>query len=617
LNGITGELKMDTIAKWKVLLTMAAVGWILQGPALAQTGDNANRMAEIVVTAKPLSGSEAAGTVHRITAKQIREQGANTLDEALEMVPGVIVREGPEGTPRIDIRGFRTRHVQLFINGIPIRETFDDQFDPTTIPVENIAEIKVTTGGGSVLYGQGGNGGAIDIITKKGVQGVQGAISAEAGTGERYIGRGSVGAANDKVDAFVSASYYDRDHFNTPRLHDTFEGASHERLNSDRTRYSFFGNLGYHISDKTQLGVTVSHDRGENGKPPVLDPVDPADPFAKKTKYERIDDLNNTLLQVALAGDPEGPFQYRAWVYYNQLFQEDNGYDTPTSNDPDTWTQIAKGAFHDKTDTRIKGISTQLKYQVGKAGTATLGLNGEKDSWELDGFSINNSGNQVVKDDKREVSFCSAALEYEHNFSDRLGGVVGYSRQFMNKDQVGDEDDFTYLIGAFWKVTDSTLLRANHARKVRFPSIKQLYDGSSANPDLNPEVTMHCESKFPGTVFQGDRNRLDHPCHRSCHAADCLCVPVYRRQIRQCDPGRASIPARPHPDRRGQLCLRFRPDDLCRLETRGRSVLLRQHRNPEERAGWLHGGQPKIEPEIGRQWFQPLRRRRKPARRGI
>jgi vitamin B12 transporter len=484
---------MDTIAKWKVLLTMVAVGCILQGPALAQTGDNANRMAEIVVTAKPLSGSEAAGTVHRITAKQIREQGANTLDEALEMVPGVIVREGPEGTPRIDIRGFRTRHVQLFINGIPIRETFDDQFDPTTIPVENIAEIKVTTGGGSVLYGQGGNGGAIDIITKKGVQGVQGAISAEAGTGERYIGRGSVGAANDKVDAFVSASYYDRDHFNTPRLHDTFEGASHERLNSDRTRYSFFGNLGYHISDKTQLGVTVSHDRGENGKPPVLDPVDPADPFAKKTKYERIDDLNNTLLQVALAGDPEGPFQYRAWVYYNQLFQEDNGYDTPTSNDPDTWTQIAKGAFHDKTDTRIKGISTQLKYQVGKAGTATLGLNGEKDSWELDGFSINNSGNQVVKDDKREVSFCSAALEYEHNFSDRLGGVVGYSRQFMNKDQVGDEDDFTYLIGAFWKVTDSTLLRANHARKVRFPSIKQLYDGSSANPDLNPEVTMHYE----------------------------------------------------------------------------------------------------------------------------
>jgi vitamin B12 transporter len=485
---------MHNLMKWKAILTIVTVGWILQSPALAQTEDNANRMAEIVVTARPLSGSEATGTVHRITAEQIREQGANTLDEALEMVPGVIVREGPEGTPRIDIRGFRTRHVQLFINGIPIRETFDDQFDPTTIPIEYIAEIKVTTGGGSVLYGQGGNGGAIDIITKKGVKGVQGSISAEAGTGERYIGRGAVGAANDKINVFAAASYYDRDHFNTPGKHDTFDGLTDERLNSDRQRTSFFGNMGYHLSDTTQLGLTVSHDSGENGKPPVLEPVG-SDPFAKNPKYERTDNLDNTLMQVALSGDPEGPVQYRVWGYYNQRFQDDNRYDnTMTSNDPDTWTQVRRNASQQKSDTRIQGISTQVKYLVGSAGTATLGLNGEKDSWEADGFTVtNNSGAREAIDDKREVKFYSAALEYEHNFTDRTGGVIGYSQQFMNKDEGSDESDFTYLIGAFWEVTGSTRLRANHARKIRFPSIKQLYDGTAGNLDLNTEVTYHYE----------------------------------------------------------------------------------------------------------------------------
>ena len=210
--------------KWRGFLIVAAMGLILQGQALAQTEDNANRMAEIVVTAKPLSGSEAAGTVHRITAAQISQQGANTLDEALEMVPGIIVREGPEGTPRIDIRGFRTRHVQLFINGIPIRETFDDQFDPTTIPVENIAEIKVTTGGGSVLYGQGGNGGAIDIITKKGVKGVQGSVSAEGGTGERYIGRGTV-IINLALSRPTGSGYYS-DRLYSQNLRDSNSRAS-------------------------------------------------------------------------------------------------------------------------------------------------------------------------------------------------------------------------------------------------------------------------------------------------------------------------------------------------------------------------------------------------------
>ncbi len=103
--------------------------------------------------------------------REIQERGARTLDEALTLVPGLFVRTGGEGSPRIDIRGFRTRHVQLLLDGIPINSTFDGQFDPSTIGVENIAAIKVTTGGGSVLYGEGGNGGVINIITKKGPAG--------------------------------------------------------------------------------------------------------------------------------------------------------------------------------------------------------------------------------------------------------------------------------------------------------------------------------------------------------------------------------------------------------------------------------------------------------------
>ena len=485
--------------KLEVVLAMVVIGWAFQGEALAQSEQDANRMAEIVVSATPLSGSEAAGTVHRITAEQIRQQGAQTLDEALQLVPGITIREGAEGTPRIDIRGFRTRHVQLFINGIPIRETFDDQFDPTTIPTEYIAEIKVTTGGGSVLYGQGGNGGAIDIITKKGHKGVRGSVAAEAGQGEHYIGRGAVGAGNDKLDVFAAVTYNDRDHYTTADKFQTPQGLSDTRLNSDRRRASFFGNAGYRLSEHTQLGVTAIHVSGENGKPPVTN-YDPADPFTKRAKYERTEDLDNSLFQVALTAAPDGPASFRIWGYYNQSRQKDNGYDDPFStstatNDPDTWTQIRRNAYHEDTDTRILGVNTQFKYLVGKAGAATLGLNAEKDTWKADGYTVtNNSGAQAPIDDKRELNFYSAALEYEHHFSDRLGGVIGYGRHFMIKDEGPDENDFSYLVGAFFDLTDTTLLRVNHARKVRFPSIKQLYDGSSKNPDLAPETTYHYEA---------------------------------------------------------------------------------------------------------------------------
>lgn len=488
---------------WQSVFAMMVIGWVFCGSAQAE--ENANRMTEIVVGAKPISGSEATGTVQRITAEQIRQQGADTLDEALQLIPGVTIREGAEGTPRIDIRGFRTRHVQLFINGIPIRETFDDQFDPTTIPVEYIAEIKVTTGGGSVLYGQGGNGGAIDIITKKGQRGIQGSLSAEAGEGERYIGRGTVGGAGDKLDVFAAASYYDRDHYTTAESFDTPEGATDQRLNSDRRRANFFGNAAYQLFEHAKLGLTAIHNTGENGKPPVTN-YSPSDPFTKKAKYQRTDNLDNTLFQAALAADPDGPARFRIWGYFNQNKQEDNVYDDPNSdpaatNDPDTWTQVKKGASHEDSDTRILGISTQLKFQAGKDGAAALGLNAERDTWEANGYTLtNNSGAQELIDDRREMNFYSAALEYEYKFSDRLGGVIGYGHHFMIKDQGKDENNFSYLIGAFFDLTDSTLLRVNHARKVRFPSIKQLYDGTSRNPDLVPETTYHYEAGIEQTL---------------------------------------------------------------------------------------------------------------------
>ncbi len=486
---------MSDCVRFGLVLTLILVVCPLAAVAQTENDDGVNRLSEIVVSAEPYAGVEAIGTVHRITAEQISRQGAKTLDEVLRLVPGITVREGAEGTPRIDIRGLRTRHVQLFINGIPVRETYDDQFDPTTIPADFIAEIKVTTGGGSVLYGQGGNGGAIDIITKKGKKGVHGAIKAEVAEGERTLGSAALGGAGDRFDGFVSVSHHQRDHFITAEKYETFEGESDERLNSDRQRTNLFGTLGYALNDKTRLSMTASLDRGENGNPPTTN-YDSNDPFSKRDRYERTDNLENFMTQAVFAGDPDGPVQYRLWAYYNQRSQEDNRYDTTmTSNDPDDWTQDRRNAFRETSDTEIKGVTGQLNYRIGQAGSATLGINAEEDNWQSDGFTVtDNSGTREPFEEETNVAYKSVALEYEHTFSDKLGAVVGYGHQFMDKKQGADDSDFTYLIGIFFDLTDSTRLRANHAKKVRFPSIKQMYDGEPNNPDLDAEVTWHYEA---------------------------------------------------------------------------------------------------------------------------
>ncbi|SDP30198.1 Outer membrane receptor for ferrienterochelin and colicins [Desulforhopalus singaporensis] len=464
-----------------------------QSVVLAETAnqeEGAYRIGEIVVAAASESVVEQAGTVYRVTAEQIRKQNAKNLDQALELVPGLVVREGAEGTPRIDIRGFRTRHVQLFINGIPVKSSYDGQFDPTRIPAEIISEIKVTSGGGSVLYGAGGNGGAIDIITKLGTaEGLHGLVGGEVGEGGSYTGKGGVWGSGGKLDFYAHASVQNRDEFLlsddfVPVNVDAEDGG--DRENSDREQKNLFGNLSYNLNDDNTLGFTLSRFDGENGKPPATN-YDPSDPFAKKTSYERIDDSSNTLLQAAFSHDSSSPLDIRGWAYYSLTSEEENGYDDDSYS-----SQRKNGSFFQDSDTETFGVSTQVRYAVNDFSGATLAASAENESWEAEGFEIDKDGNPGDLASDHDLQTYSVALEYENQLADGLGIVAGYGHHFNERDE-GSDNDFSYVVGATYDVSEATQLRVNHARKIRFPSVKQLY-GKDGNEDLETEVTYHYEA---------------------------------------------------------------------------------------------------------------------------
>ena len=140
-------------------------------------------LGEVVVTGEKASVAEKASTVREVSAEDIERSGARTLDEAIALLPGLHIRTANDGAPRIDVRGMRTRQVTLLLNGIPLNSTFDGQFDPSLVTVENIARIKITYGASSVLYGAGGNAAVINVITKAGQEEPSGSVSAEYGKG--------------------------------------------------------------------------------------------------------------------------------------------------------------------------------------------------------------------------------------------------------------------------------------------------------------------------------------------------------------------------------------------------------------------------------------------------
>ena len=125
----------------------------------------------VVVTAErtpqPVSESISSATV--VTAKQIRDQGAQTVGDALRLVPGVTIRQyGQMGAAGVRSRGTDAKQTLVLVDGQRISSpAFITGTDLSKFPVSNIDRIEVIRGPVSSLYGSEAIGGVINIITKQ------------------------------------------------------------------------------------------------------------------------------------------------------------------------------------------------------------------------------------------------------------------------------------------------------------------------------------------------------------------------------------------------------------------------------------------------------------------
>ena len=462
-------------------ITAAAVVLMVGCGAVNAQEDDYSRygMGEIVVSATRTAGVERIGTVHTVTRARLEASGATTLDDALRLVPGLQVRTGGAGTPRIDIRGFRTRHVQLLLDGIPLNDTYDGQFDPTSIPVEHIERIKVTTGGGSLLYGPGGNGGVINIITRSGGVQPSGSLSAAVGTGGAHDGALNAAAGRGPWQAFVSGESHSQDSY-------PLASGSEDRDNSDRQRQYLFAGARYAPTARTRLGLTMHRLGGEHGVPPITN-EDKNDPFSQKTKYDRQDDLSAYGVQLAFDHEATQRLGLRGWTYLRQQETEDNRYDDATYA-----TQTANGARRAQATTETAGASVQIRQRVAATGMATIGLLAESHAWETDGFAVDKKG-ATTFDRSASVRVLSTALQYEVWPRPGLALTAGAAYAVQARDDADNAGDVSGQLGGSYQLSDRTRVKASWSRKVRFPSIRQLYDVDSGNRDLEAERTLHYE----------------------------------------------------------------------------------------------------------------------------
>ena len=139
-------------------------------PLSLAAADNNIALIDLVVTgtrtAKPLLESPVRTEV--VTRQEIERTHARDLKEALEHVPGLLLKRiHGKGGYAVWLQGLDSDRVLVVVNGEPMTPSTGSTIDLSQIGLADVERIEVVKGATSALYGSSAMGGVINVITRK------------------------------------------------------------------------------------------------------------------------------------------------------------------------------------------------------------------------------------------------------------------------------------------------------------------------------------------------------------------------------------------------------------------------------------------------------------------
>jgi outer membrane receptor protein involved in Fe transport len=166
-----------------------------RGEAEAGSAAADNERADIVVTGTRIQGAPTTYPVIRLTAEQMRQQGFNTIGDAVRALPqnfnggqnpGValgssgIANQNNTGASALNLRGLGPDATLTLVNGRRLSyDGYSQAVDLSIVPVAALDRLEIVADGASAIYGSDAVGGVANIILKRDYEGLS--VSARAG----------------------------------------------------------------------------------------------------------------------------------------------------------------------------------------------------------------------------------------------------------------------------------------------------------------------------------------------------------------------------------------------------------------------------------------------------
>lgn len=447
--------------------------------------------------------TEGEGTETRVTGAQAEQRMRRDVAAAAALAPGVtLMRVGGRNESMAYVRGFDTRQVPLFIDGIPVYVPYDGNVDMGRFDVFDMAELSISKGYSPVIFGPNALGGAINVVTLRPTQPEEFVARAGAFSGKGYEGAFRAGLLRPAGYAQAGVSYRERDYM---PLSDDFKATATEagghRDNSDSRDLQLNAKIAWTPGDEgDEFAVGFVRQDSQKGVPPYAG----SNPKTALRYWRYKEWIKNSLY--AVGNKTIGQTSYvKPRFYYDTYENTLESYDDATYT-----TQNKKYAFTSIYDDYTFGGSIEAGTQIGETHTLRGAAHYKQDVHREHNVG---SATSSYKDETMAVG-AEDRIALTHRLALAVGADVELRDSLKaenadsNPPEVFPSNDNTAVnpqAGLFFNVTGG-VYRATVAHKTRFPTLKDRYSyrlGTALpNADLDPEQALHWELGYEGRITE-------------------------------------------------------------------------------------------------------------------